>query len=101
MTMPTISLLRLEEPRPRYRMLKPRMLMSIDRSKPKKFKWKGQKLVTVGNSTGLVIGRRLLKSVDWRKGDYIQVSFDGKGETLSVRNFTAEGRKYNALHRGC
>jgi hypothetical protein len=56
------------------------------------------KLIQIGNSLGVVIGHKLLSSIDWRKGDCIQYEYDDKEKVLTLRNFTAEGRE-NAIHK--
>jgi hypothetical protein len=49
------------------------------------------KLYIIGNSVGFVIGKALLKSIDWRKQDRISYRYE-EGE-LRVVNYTAKMRK--------
>jgi antitoxin component of MazEF toxin-antitoxin module len=57
------------------------------------------RLITIGNSVGLVISKPMLQSIGWRKGDAIEYEFDDAEKRLVVRNLSAEQRDSNAVHK--
>lgn len=56
------------------------------------------RLITIGNSVGLVISKALLRSINWKKGDAVEYEYDDAQKRLIVRNLTAEKRDSNAVH---
>lgn len=56
------------------------------------------KLIQIGNSVGLVISKIMLQSICWKKGDFVEYQYDGGKKRLTVRNFSAEQRDFDAIH---
>ena len=83
-------------------MFKPRLRLhtvkKASRKKPQK-KTSMPRLVTIGNSVGLVIGKALLESIGWEKGDIIEYWYNEPKKFLSVRNLSAEQREYDVIHK--
>jgi len=82
--------------RPRIKLVTVRKVSK--KKKPKKV-FRMPKFVGIGNSVGLVISKILLESIDWEKGDTIEYMYVDEEKQLVVRNYSAEQREYNALHK--
>jgi len=83
--------------KPRLKMVTP--LRKSTRHKPPQKSYSMPKLITIGNSVGMVISKALLESIDWKKGDSIEYEYDDIEKRLVVRNLTAEQRDSNAVHK--
>ena len=82
-------------------MYKPNFKLSAKKSShdlESQVKHKLPKLIQIGNSVGLVISKILLKSINWKKGDFVEYEYDGGKKRLTVRNLTAEQRDFDAIH---
>ena len=83
-------------------MFKPRLrLHTVKKASRKKLQKKTSmpRLVVIGNSVGLVIGKALLESIGWEKGDIIEYSYNDPEKSLSIRNLSAEQREYDVIHK--
>ena len=83
-------------------MFKPRLrLLTVKKASRKKLQKKTSmpRLVVIGNSVGLVIGKALLESIGWEKGDIIEYWYNDPEKLLSIRNLSAEQREYDVIHK--
>jgi hypothetical protein len=83
-------------------LFKPRLrLLTVKKASRKKSQKKISmpRLVAIGNSVGLVIGKPLLESIGWEKGDIIEYWYNEPEKLLSIRNLSAEQREYDAIHK--
>jgi len=71
----------------------------VSKKKKLKRRFRMPKLVEIGNSVGLVISKPMLYSVDWKKGDTIEYVYIDEEKQLVVKNYSAEQREYNAIHK--
>lgn len=84
-------------------MFKPRVrLHTVKKAfqkKPQQKKTSMPRLVTIGNSVGLIICKALLESIEWEKGDIIEYQYSDLEKILSIRNLSAEQREHNAIYK--
>jgi len=83
-------------------LFKPRLrLHTVKKASRKKLQKKTSmpRLVVIGNSVGLVIGKALLESIGWEKGDIIEYWYNDPEKLLSIRNLSAEQREYDVIHK--
>ena len=60
----------------------------------KKQKYNLPKIITIGNSKGVILRTTILEDLDWKLGDRVEYEYDDKEKVLKIRNYSAEQREY-------
>lgn len=75
--------------------MKPLVRMMTLRNRVKKpTVHKMPKLITIGDSVGIVISKLMLNSIGWKKGDYISMEYNDEEDELRITNYTSNERRH-------